>query len=96
MSSKILTHFFVLPALCHLTPADLMKKASDHRIAALQELSQFTGMAQTYHVDKELHSMMKEDATKIVEGGAIFAMAASISTLDTLVLIQIRSKGGRL
>ena len=103
MSNKSLTHFFVAPAFRHLTPADLMKKARDYMITALQELSQFTVMVQTYQVDKELRSVMKEDAHRAIGdearergGGAIFATAASIGVLDTRVLIQIRSKGSGL
>jgi hypothetical protein len=66
MSNRSLTHFFVLPAFRHATPAHLMKEAPDFQIAALQELSQFTGMAQTFQVDKELRSVMKEDAHRAI------------------------------
>ena len=53
MSNKSLTHFFVEPAFRHLTPADLMRVAPDYLIAVLQGFSQFTGMVQTYAVDKQ-------------------------------------------
>ena len=62
MNNESLTHFFSLPAFRHMTPADLMEKTQNHMIAASQEMAQFAGLKQTFEVDKERRSVMKEDA----------------------------------
>jgi hypothetical protein len=63
MNNETLTHCYSLPAFRHMTPAELMGTAqAGHKIAASQELAQFTRLKQTFEVDKERRSVMKEDA----------------------------------
>ena len=66
MNNKSLTHFFVSPAFRHSTPAALMSAALDYRLDVFGELAQFTGTVRTYNVDKELRSVMKEDAHRAI------------------------------
>ena len=65
MNNEFLTHCYSVPAFCHMTPAELMGKAGD-KIAASQELAQFTRLKQTFEVDKERRSVMKEDAHRAI------------------------------
>jgi len=66
MNNESLTHFFSLPAFRHMTPADLMYKAQSFEIDASQELAQFTPLKQTFQVDKERRSVMKEDTHRVL------------------------------
>ncbi len=63
---RIPHHFFSLPAFHHMTPADLMDKAQSFKIDASQELAQFTPLKQTFQVDKERRSVMKEDTHRVL------------------------------
>jgi hypothetical protein len=65
MNNEFLTHCYSVPAFCHMTPAELMGKAGD-KIAASQELAQFTRLKQTFEVDKDRRSVMKEDAHRAI------------------------------
>jgi hypothetical protein len=62
MNNESLTHFYTVPAFRHMTPEELMEKAEGYKIAASQEFAQFAQLKQTFEVDKERRSVMKEDA----------------------------------
>lgn len=102
MNNKSLTHFFVSPAFRHSTPAALMSAALDYRLDVFGELAQFTGTVRTYNVDKELRSVMKEDAHRAIgdeareRGWSNIRDCGEYRRPDTRVLIQIRSKGSGL
>jgi hypothetical protein len=72
MNTKSLNHYYVLPAFRYeeLTPTALMKTAPPHLRALSKELAQCSLMHRLSDTDKELRSVLKEEAFRAIGDNA--------------------------